>query len=179
MVDVFFGPLTFDISPFAMVRIFWIVVSTTVTGVFLFLTSRKKIILNHYLHGTWEGYLIDQHNNNYVIHCTLYVNYQHNLCKGTIIYESRSNGSTYSHGVDKLLSYDDDDWFPKSWNPLFERVFHRYIDTNSLLDNKSSYGFNCNLRKRFSKNLMDVTLNLNNKQMKGVWQRIDSASVLA
>lgn len=171
MLKNFFSTINVGVTPFEVIRGLWIIISTTISAVFFFLWGRKKIILNRFLHGTWAGYLIDQNDHDFIIHCMLFISYHPNFCKGSMIYESKKNGSTYAHGVDRLLSYDCKDIFPNTWNPIFERIFHRYNDTNSLVENQSTYQYNCNIRKKLSKDIMDVTLSFNNRNMKGVWYR--------
>lgn len=157
------------LSPLDAVRMISMLVTLSAAVLWL----RRKTVLDYYLAGRWSGNLSDVSNPRFVIQCSLYLFRDHNRCTGLLYYEVHSDKELISRGVDRLLEYEDRDFFPRQWRPRFQRVLHTVTADGEFDPDPYVYDYTFQIKQRWFKSRMDaqVTIQHRNRTLKGLWHQ--------
>jgi len=155
-----------EIGPFGIAKLTSVAMNVVVIGYWI----KKKLLLNDYLEGRWEGKLIDEKDPNYVINCILLVTKHKGQCKGNLIYESKLNRKVFAKGVDLFVESYGNEFLAKEWRPTFERDIIDPPENNE--GNDITYRFTFEIRSRWFKDCMRANVKKNNGiKLTGIWHR--------
>ncbi|MDO8706192.1 MAG: hypothetical protein Q7J84_14710 [Sulfuricaulis sp.] len=148
--------------------------SFAVNAVVFILWLKKRIVMNSFLAGRWEGVLTPNENPTTVYHCTLYITSHKGKDNAALLYYYKKNLDTDDipvKGLDMLIEYNDAMFvFGRTWSPRFMRVFHKegvqIISGSSATDESSVfpgvfpgiYNWNCVICSFLFKEKMQVTI---------------------
>jgi len=160
--------ITLDVTIFEAIRY----LSYLINAIILFIWIKQKALLNYYLVGRWEGSLIDKTDPNIIIKCIIYISCHKNSCKGYLFYETKISDEIIANGVDRIIQYEDSDILPNEWYPIFERVFHKELQSKQIYENAATYQFKCIIKKRWFKDRMATTCSFGSgKEVTGIWEK--------
>jgi hypothetical protein len=149
--------------------------SITISIIAVYKYVRSKIILNRFLLGRWEGYIVNCHTNAKLDCMLIVTECATRLNKAYFTYQQIHQQEITVRGADELHNYDDDFFFiwNKKWKPCFFRSFHiSYNEEATIkevdLTGNVEYKWICDVKNLFTKPKLEVAISGNGANLKGI-----------
>ena len=99
--------------------------SYIVTGLVGLGFIRRRMLLDGYVEGLWEGHISDPDDRQFYLHCTVILTKRRGTpCAGFLRYTTHKGEKLLASGVDRLADYEGRQFLPRAMTATFVREFH-------------------------------------------------------